>query len=69
MQMEKKQIVKEDGRSLIYYHFPASADVAQTAAFTGIQDAQAKQENTNLIEFSARNTDIDLTRGEETRLV
>ena len=33
MKMEKKQIVKEDGRYLVYYHFPDTASEEQTHAF------------------------------------
>ncbi len=33
MDYEKKQIAKEDGRYLIYYHFPETATPDQTAAF------------------------------------
>jgi len=35
--MEKKRIRKEDGRYLIYYHFPESATEEQTAVFTAIR--------------------------------
>jgi hypothetical protein len=34
--MEKKRILKEDGRYLLYYHFPESATEEQTATFASI---------------------------------
>ena len=37
MRMEKKQIIKEDGRYLISYHFPESASEEQTAAYEELQ--------------------------------
>lgn len=37
MQIIKKQITKDDGRLLIYYHFPKSATEEQKAAFEGIE--------------------------------
>jgi hypothetical protein len=37
MQMEKKRIRKEDGRYLVYYHFPASATPEETAAYGAIE--------------------------------
>jgi len=37
MQLEKKQIVKEDGRYLVYFHFPATATEEQTAAFHDVE--------------------------------
>ncbi|HEV2473806.1 MAG TPA: hypothetical protein VGS41_14110 [Chthonomonadales bacterium] len=33
MELEKKRIIKPDGRYLIYYHFPESATEEQTAEF------------------------------------
>ena len=33
MRVEKKQITKEDGRYLVYYHFPDTASDDQTRAF------------------------------------
>lgn len=36
MHLVKKQILKEDGRSLIFYHAPASATEAQRKAFREI---------------------------------
>ena len=45
MRMEKKRILKEDGRYLVYYHFPDTASPEETAAFTEIHsvDAEAEQ--------------------------
>jgi len=34
--MEKKRILKEDGRYLLYYHFPESATPEQTKAFEAV---------------------------------
>ena len=39
MQMEKKRILKEDGRYLVMYHFPESATPEETAVFAAIADA------------------------------
>ena len=36
MRMEKKRILKEDGRYLIYYHFPDTATPEQTGTFAAI---------------------------------
>lgn len=36
MQIEKKRIRKEDGRTLVYYHFPETATPEQTAAFATV---------------------------------
>ena len=33
MRYEKKQITKEDGRYLVFYHFPETATPDQTATF------------------------------------
>ena len=35
---EKKYVTKEDGRSLVYYHFPDTATEAQTAAFQNAEN-------------------------------
>jgi hypothetical protein len=39
MQMEKKRIMKEDGRYLVLYHFPESATLEESAVFAVIADA------------------------------
>lgn len=39
MRVEKKEIAKEDGRYLIYYHFPESATEEQTAVFAAVNEA------------------------------
>ena len=39
MQMEKKRLLKEDGRYLVTYHFPESATPEETAVFAAITDA------------------------------
>lgn len=44
MRMEKRRILKEDGRYLIYYHFPESANAEQTAAFEAADEAPAEWE-------------------------
>lgn len=36
MRMEQKQTRKEDGRRLIYYHFPATATSEESAVFAAI---------------------------------
>lgn len=36
MRMDKKRILKEDGRYLLYYHFPDSATPEQTEAFEAV---------------------------------
>ena len=40
MQMQKKRILKEDGRYLVYYHFVESATAEQTAAFAEVVPAE-----------------------------
>ncbi len=42
MNYEKKQIAKEDGRHLVFYHFPDTASEEQTAAFRSAEDYAAK---------------------------
>lgn len=37
MQMQKKKTLKEDGRFLIYYHFPQTATAEETSVFEGIE--------------------------------
>lgn len=39
MRVEKKQITKEDGRFLTYYHFPETAAPEETAAFEAVEGA------------------------------
>ena len=41
MNYEKKQITKEDGRTLVYYHFPESASPAQAEAFRSAEQFSA----------------------------
>ena len=41
MQYEKKQIQKEDGRYLVYYHFPDTATDEQTVAFQSAEAASS----------------------------
>jgi hypothetical protein len=41
MRLEKKQIVKEDGRYLVYYHFPDTATPEQTLAFQSAEKTTA----------------------------
>ncbi|HZO91600.1 MAG TPA: hypothetical protein VFB38_24980 [Chthonomonadaceae bacterium] len=36
MRMEKKRHLKEDGRYLIYYHFPESASPEQAGTFASL---------------------------------
>ena len=38
MQMQKKITVKDDGRFLTYYHFPATASAEETQVFEQIQE-------------------------------
>ncbi len=37
MRMDKKVTSKDDGRLLIYYHFPGSASAEETETFAAIQ--------------------------------
>lgn len=37
MRMQKKIILKEDGRYLIYYHFPDTASEEETTTFEAIE--------------------------------
>jgi hypothetical protein len=37
MRMEKKTVLKEDGRYLVYYHFPESATPEETATYAAIE--------------------------------
>ncbi len=37
MYIEKKQIQKEDGRKLTYYHFPETATDSETDAFKSVE--------------------------------
>ena len=45
MQIEKKQILKEDGRYLVFYHFPASASEEQTTSYAQIPAAEPDAAN------------------------
>jgi hypothetical protein len=38
MRYEKKQITKEDGRYLVYYHFSESATEEQAAVFRSVEE-------------------------------
>lgn len=38
MIVKKKQIKKEDGRYLVFYHFPRSADTEQTHTFEALTE-------------------------------
>jgi len=40
MHVEKKRILKPDGRYLIYYHFPDTATSEESAVFSDIEPAQ-----------------------------
>jgi len=42
MRMEKKRILKEDGRYLVYYHFPDSAGPEETQVYADIDPAVAE---------------------------
>lgn len=46
MVYEKKQIFKEDGRILIFYHFPRSANPEQQSAFKKIEETEVKFDST-----------------------
>ena len=37
MRLEKKRVLKEDGRYLLYYHFPDTATPEQTGTFEAIE--------------------------------
>ena len=47
MQMLKMRVQKEDGRYLVYYHFPESANAEETAVFERIE-AYQEAENATL---------------------
>ncbi|WP_156412939.1 hypothetical protein [Chthonomonas calidirosea] len=38
--MQKKVTLKEDGRYLIYYHFPDTATPEETAAFEALEETE-----------------------------
>ena len=40
MRIEKKQIQKEDGRYLVFYHFPESANDEQTSTFAALSQTE-----------------------------
>lgn len=40
MRMERKQILKDDGRYLVYYHFPDSASPNETDVFNSITEGE-----------------------------
>lgn len=69
MRMEKKRIVKEDGRSLIYYHFPASANEEQISAFAKIRIADEAQEFMHQTQLNTIFSEIETHLGEEDSLV
>lgn len=53
MRMEKKITTKEDGRFLVYYHFPDTATEEETNVFEGIEEEKEKrrreeEENTSI---------------------
>lgn len=39
-QLQKKRVLKEDGRYLIYYHFPETATADETVVFDRIDAAK-----------------------------
>jgi hypothetical protein len=39
LRYQKKTVVKEDGRTLIYYHFAQTATADQSEAFAGVATA------------------------------
>ncbi len=60
MQMQKKITVKDDGRFLAYYHFPATATPEETEVFEEITPLDAEQETGSkgqtIVQESAANT-------------
>lgn len=44
MQMQKKITLKDDGRFLAYYHFPATATAEETDVFDGIVPLNPEEE-------------------------
>ncbi len=42
MRMEKKRILKEDGRYLVYYHFPDSASPDEAQVYAAIDPTAAE---------------------------
>lgn len=69
MQYEKKQIVKEDGRYLIYYHFPATAGLEQSAAFAKAEELAADPLFTTSSGEPVRPSETDSTAQEDVKLV
>lgn len=67
MRMEKKRILKEDGRYLIYYHFPDTATPEQTGTFDAIDaSGQTGAEGGNQAsDAAADSTDSAHSRSEE----
>ena len=45
MRIDKKEIRKEDGRTLVFYHFPDSATAEQKAAFEAVETVAPTTEN------------------------
>ena len=43
MQMQKKITLKEDGRFLVYYHFPDTATPEETQAFEAVQEEKSAE--------------------------
>ena len=41
MRIEKKKILKEDGRTLIFYHFADTASETQQKAFQSVQETKS----------------------------
>ena len=46
MLIQKKRVTKEDGRLLIYYHFPDTASVQETETF---QSVPAQEESVTTV--------------------
>lgn len=59
---EKLEISKEDGRYLIYYHFPASADAEQTETFLNVKSAAVAVADTPAAAASAPSTEKESPR-------
>ncbi|HLI50094.1 MAG TPA: hypothetical protein VKV18_15595 [Chthonomonas sp.] len=54
MRMQKKITLKEDGRYLIYYHFPDTATPEETEAFEALKETEESIEPETEEERKAR---------------
>lgn len=57
MQMEKKITTKEDGRFLVYYHFPETASEEETQVFESIEGNSGEEDRRQKTEDSLSTID------------